>query len=497
MLAYDNTCRLILQDEVNCKFEGLPPQVRQQMINAVRILDVSMIHTPAVKMKRWDGKVPFMNAGGGTYIHLLGTLIPIAEQNGIKIELVDQRPVHNFNFTPIDENYFADIEFPVGHHMEGKKILLREHQVRCVNSCLVNPHGIIRACTGAGKTLITAALSKKAQQYGRTIVIVPSIDLVDQTLADYQLVGLDAGVYCGTKKEYNRTHTICTWQSLNALWKREDGLTEEEQLQTIEALIDGTIAVIVDECHKSSADVLTNMLSRIMCYIPLRWGLTGTIPKNEVQWYKILINMGDVVCTVTAKELQDKGYLAKCIINVLQMVSRKAFNDYHDEYDWLVTDKDRLTYISSILSAVSSTGNTLVLVDRHETGQQLCAILGLDPDIYFINGDKRKAERQLAYAGFADANNYLLIATYGVCSTGISINRIFNLVLIESGKSFTKVIQSIGRGLRLASDKDHVDVYDICGTNKYSSKHLSGRTEFYRETDYPYTITKVGGWSKK
>ena len=32
--------------------------------------------------------------------------------------------------------------------------------------------------------------------------------------------------------------------------------------------------------------------------------------------------------------------------------------------------------------------------------------------------------------------------------------RIFNLVLIEPGKSFVRVIQSIGRGIRKAEDKE-------------------------------------------
>ena len=344
-------------------------------------------------------------------------------------------------------------------------------------------------------TLITAALSKSVEKYGRSLIIVPSIDLVEQTLADYELVGLDVGVFHGEKKEYTKTHTICTWQSLNALWKREK-MSEADQIETLSMLLDNTIAIIVDECHKSAADVLTNMLAKVMADIPLRWGLTGTIPKNEALWLKIKCNLGDVIEKVTAKELQDKGYLANCVIDVLQLESRKGFKrDYHAEYDWLVSDRNRLEYVSAMAQAILETGNTLILVDRIETGKTLCAILGLDPDRYFIYGSKSKAERKLAYDGFGENDKYLLIATYGVCSTGISINRIFNLILFEAGKSFTKVIQSIGRGLRVASDKEYVSIYDICGTNHFSAKHLIERVEFYDECEYPYNITKICGWS--
>ncbi|AXC39239.1 UNVERIFIED_ORG: hypothetical protein [Escherichia phage CMSTMSU] len=94
--------------------------------------------------------------------------------------------------------------------MEGKSIKLREHQVNAVNACLANPHGLLLAATGAGKTLITAALSKKVQEYGRSVIIVPSTDLVQQTYDDYVMCGLDTGVFYGAQKDFGHQHTITT-----------------------------------------------------------------------------------------------------------------------------------------------------------------------------------------------------------------------------------------------------------------------------------------------
>lgn len=59
--------------------------------------------------------------------------------------------------------------------------------------------------TGAGKTLITAALSERVEKYGRSIVIVPNKDLVKQTFDDYKNLGLDVGVYYSDKKKH-RAH---------------------------------------------------------------------------------------------------------------------------------------------------------------------------------------------------------------------------------------------------------------------------------------------------
>ena len=85
----------------------------------------------------------------------------------------------------------------------------------------------------------------------------------------------------------------------------------------------------------------------------------------------------------------------------------------------------------------------------------------------------------------------VIIATFGVASTGINIPRIFNLVLIEPGKSFVRVIQSIGRGIRKAEDKDNVQIWDITSSAKFSKKHLTERKKFYKEANYPFTIDKV------
>jgi len=87
--------------------------------------------------------------------------------------------------------------------------------------------------------------------------------------------------------------------------------------------------------------------------------------------------------------------------------------------------------------------------------------------------------------------NKIIIATYGVAAVGINIPRIFNLVLIEPGKSFVRVIQSIGRGIRKAEDKDSVQIWDITSSCKFAKRHLGQRKKFYKEANYPYNIEKI------
>ena len=135
-----------------------------------------------------------------------------------------------------------------------------------------------------------------------------------------------------------------------------------------------------------------------------------------------------------------------------------GFNNYAQELKWLVTDKDRVKHISDIITGLSGSGNTLVLIDRLATGELLNE---MNPDWVFISGDMKVADRQKEYREVSEMDNKVIVATYGVAAVGINIPRIFNLVLLEPGKSFVRVIQSIGRGIRKAEDKDYLNVIDI------------------------------------
>jgi Helicase conserved C-terminal domain len=113
----------------------------------------------------------------------------------------------------------------------------------------------------------------------------------------------------------------------------------------------------------------------------------------------------------------------------------------------------------ALVTRVNETGNTLVLVDRTECGRQLVARLG--DKAVFVSGATKGSKRQAEYDEVADATDKIIVATYGVAAVGINIPRIFNLVLVEPGKSFVRVIQSIGRGIRKAEDKDFVQIWDV------------------------------------
>ena len=487
------TVKLIIRDEVNIKFEGLPLDARKKLANTFKYEIPYARYHPAYKLGRWDGMVSLFGLGGNGYLSQLEVILDILGKMHIAVEDVeDLRLTPNISFEPVTETYWADQGkvWPKGHQQEGKPIMLRDYQVEAVNNFLLNTQALQEIATGAGKTITTATLSQLCEKLGRTITIVPNKSLVEQTEEDFIAVGLDVGVYYGDRKDLNKTHTICTWQSLNILDKKSKN--HEQDIVTLTEFLDGVKTVIVDEVHMAKAEVLKNLLTQNLCNAAIRWGLTGTVPKEKFESESIFASIGPVIGGIKAHELQEMGVLSNCHVNIVQMVDVREFRSYPDELKYLVTDEDRMIYISKLIKKISLTGNTLVLVNRIDSGKFIINEL---PEAVFVSGEVKTKDRKEEYDEIKTSDNKIIVATYGVAAVGINIPRIFNMVLLEPGKSFVRVIQSIGRGIRKAEDKDFVQIWDITSTCKYAKRHLTERKKFYKDAKYPFNIDKID-WSK-
>jgi len=482
------SCRLIIEDEVNIKIEGLDVDIRRKLANALKFEVPYAKYMPQYKLGRWDGKVAFFGIGGTGYVNHLDVVADVLAKNNVEIaDIDDKRNPIQLNFTPVTERYWADqgVCWPEGHPVAGTEIILRDYQVTAINNFLSHPQSLQQIATGAGKTITTATLSHIAEPYGRSIVIVPNKSLVEQTEEDYINCGLDVGVYFGDRKQLGKTHTICTWQSLNILDKKhKDGTA----VLSLAEFLDGVSTIIVDEVHQAKAEVLKNLLTRNLRNAPIRWGLTGTVPKEKFEFESIHASLGPVIGNITAKELQDKCVLSQCHVNVCQLIDTVAHRDYQGELKYLTSNEARLQYIAKMMNKISETGNTLILVDRISAGKLLEELI---PNSTFVSGAVKVKDRKETYDTIKEGTNEVIIATYGVAAVGLNIPRIFNLVLIEPGKSFVRVIQSIGRGVRKAKDKDFVQIWDITSTCKFAKRHLTQRKKFYKEAQYPFTIEKI------
>ena len=496
--------QIIYKDYVRCQVAGLTPEDRDKAYNHFSVFVPTARYTPKYKIGVWDGYTRYFSLTGLFYVNLLPELFSIIDTTKYEIEESHNQALikDDFEFDEIDETFLNDSVWPKGHRLEGQPVQLMEHQVDIINACLNNHRCVIEAATGAGKTLVALALSKIMSKYGRFIIIEPNRDLTLQTANVFRELGFtDVGVCgCGLR-ELDKKVTICTWQTINSLNKRGKNKKLDEDKRELSAdelhqLITGTVGMLIDETHTVKGYELGKMCETMFKDVPVRWGLTGTVPKQKAEYYSVITSLGPVVHHLESKELQDKGILAQCNINAIRLKDTLEFREYSDELEYLSTNIDRLKFIGNLIHNITqSSGNTLVLVNRIRCGEILEAYINaLGTKCIYIDGSVNSKRRFQEYESIKTENNKCLIATRKIAEAGLDIPRLFNLVLLDFGRSFISTIQSIGRGLRLGRDKSSVNVFDICSTTPFSKKHFNDRVHYYYEKQFPLKVLDIDKW---
>lgn len=325
-------------------------------------------------------------------------------------------------------------------------------------------------------TLLTSAIIKYANDLNmKTITIVPSSSLLKQTHGYIKQFDIPVGMFGGGKKD-DEINMVCTWQTL----------------QNNKPFIKDFECVIWDECHTAKAFVAMQIMNEAKNSF-IRIGLTGTVPKKPLDKANLMAGFGPVVYDVKAHELQERNILSTIDINIFELEYPKeyvwSFIDWHDETMFL-QGKGNKMYINFIQALVGNLeGNTLILMKNIDPASDLAETLGYE----YISSKLSIEKRQEKFDEFVYGGELITVGTYSLLSTGIDIVHINNLILAPTpGKSFTKVLQSIGRAIRRkGGQKEHATIIDLTSNLKFDKKHIKERKDYYREAKYPFECDKI------
>lgn len=467
------TRKLTIIDEVNIRLTGFPYDEMNHLIekSKIRMKDAHMY--ASFKIGTWDGKESFITPNGYSYTYLLDKILDWLEEYGVdsrNILLDDCRDSSIYTPNPISDDLFSDYD-----------IFLRYYQVEAVNKAIQHQKGFIEAATSAGKTLICAALCHAYSPAYKTLTIVPSEKLLNDTHKTYKSVGLDSGKFVGNKKEQvakEKKHIVTTWQTL---YRNKE-------------LLNDIGVIIYDEAHIMGG-AMFDALRENLASAPIRIGMSASLPKTDkFKWTTIRTRIGgDVLFKIEADQLIREGYISSVdiVIQPFEHVDLERFTEWEQEQKYLFQNEERLEEIAVYINSLPDT-NTLVLC-HPQAGNWLARMLGLD----FIDKDVDVKIRESYFSQYENQNNYKLVASWGTSSTGISIDDIYTLVIIDTGKDVSKIIQGIGRGMRKDSKNiNHVTVHDLYSVIHYSSKHAKERKKKYQKLKYPYKekqAIKFGG----
>jgi superfamily II DNA or RNA helicase len=487
-----------LLNEVECQFINAPDDLIIFFHKKYTYKVEGAAFLPQVRLGIWDGKTSLFSKSGVTYITFLEDIFPILLEIGMSPVLIDERKKPKPPPVIIDENYFAHIIHPT----RNKPVILRSYQVDSVNSLISSRTGMVIAGTGAGKTFITAAICKSYNDVKlRAIIIVPDTYLCMQTYDEFVMLGLDTGRFVGDFKEPDHDTLVATWQSL----------------QHNPHLLLQFDMVVIDECQGAKSKVLHDMIKIYAPHMRDRFGVTATLPKDELGQRQIKGVLGVTKHEIPSHELIKMGVLSTINIHIEQLSfdfqqeyedflsvcldekpptyakwKGKMFKDYAMEKQFLRGNMTVLRHmVDRVYDLAQTTGSVFFLVDSIPMGKKLLKMFPEGSNVHFTSGNKKINERQEIYNLFENNDDVIVMATVHSAGTGVSIDRIFNVVMFDLGKSFIRILQALGRGLRKGEGKDHVDAFDICFDTKYSKSHLSKRIKYYKDAQYPYQKSKI------
>lgn len=262
--------------------------------------------------------------------------------------------------------------------------------------------------------------------------------------------------------------------------------------------------IIAANCHQLKADSIKGILEKCKNTV-YRFGTTGTLDGLKTNLMVIKGLTGNVFETTTTKKLMEQKLLSDLKITCLLL----NYNDqekklvktlnYQEELKFLVSHENRNNFIAKL--GIHSKNNTLILfqyVDSHgkilydlakkhnTTGKQ----------IYFISGESSIEERENVRKIAEEKDNVLIIASIQCFATGINIKRLHNIIFASPSKSRIRVLQSIGRQLRLYNDKI-AKLYDIADNLSWKShknhtlNHFFERVKIYDSEEFEYKITTI------
>lgn len=373
--------------------------------------------------------------------------------------------------------YMPSIKGAVPFDEYSEEYTLRYFQKDIVQRCFEQGRGIVVLGTGGGKSLVQASLLdgyKKINKDFRCILIVPNRGLLTQIYDDF--------------KDYGVKFSVERWgDEYKPEWKSNVVIATHDILEhhyTKSPWVDTVDIVLCDECHKVAPGTqIYDIVRKIPT--PHRFGMTGSMNPDQMKIWRALGLFGPVLFKMKTKALRDEGFLSEAVVFSIALKHSSIsedFKTYKEECDFLATDIPRNNFISSMVKTTK--GNILILVNFLPHGESLKAILEREhPDkkVYFIHGDMPVAKRNNIKKEMEISDDIICVAMSSIFAEGINIKNLPNILLAMGGKAYIRLVQSIGRGLRLHKNKKKLYIFDIYDTLKYSLRHYNCREGIYED----------------
>lgn len=470
---------------------------------------------PSVKMGFSDGKHKFITPKGELPFGLKNKLIAFCKNNEIEVQDKTTKPTIDIEY----EDFLRfvsllDLPFsPYEHQIKGSWIALRDKRK------------IILSATGSGKSLLIFLILRfMLMKNLKAMLIVPTIDLVNQMYSDFedyfnrkidslehtlsvekdaviseyikqQIIEIQrhrtltkcisieenfAKIFGGQDKHTNHPIKISTYQSLSIDNERVDA-----------SYFEGLDCVIVDETHKASGKTIGDII-RCSLNAPYKIGLTGSLGVDLIENLTIEGHLGAVEKVISMREMIDLGLATEVVIKpiylkyppeIIKSVKKMTFQE-EDKY--IRNLNVRAEFLAKLACSFKDK-NVLLIYKNIDTAETILEeIVKIKAPgtifntkdyrkqnnlkVYYSQGETKSTERDKFRGYLEESTGCIMLGTTSIVATGLNIKNLSILIFESIGKSSTLTIQGIGRSVRLHEDKLKSFIYDIVDDASHYSK---------------------------
>jgi superfamily II DNA or RNA helicase len=453
---------------------------KKEIHDAFSFIDPIAKKNPNRKNKFWNCKISLFESKECKFpIGLMPKLVAFLKKSKYEYKIEG-----TFNAQEFSEkealDFIKTLKLPL-------KYQVRDYQLQYFIKCVRNQRAIVLSPTSSGKSLTIYLLFRYFDM--KTLLIVPTIALVNQMYNDFKDYGYDVekNIHCitaGEEKITDKKLVISTWQSL-----------QYEEIFFFQPYR----IVFGDECHGAKANVLKRIMN-MMTSTLVRIGFTGTLHNVELYDNQIEGLFGPVVSYISTKQMIERGFSTPLTIKsiILEHDDSPWKDDflitpaYQIEKDWILNNQKRNKFIANL--SLNLKGNTFVMFNNISHGKAIYNLI-LEKSkipVYFIDGSTSGNEREILRNTIQGCKNSISVVSK-VFTTGVNIPAINNIIFAYPSKSRIQTLQSIGRGLRLSNDKFKIVVFDLVddllinGVENYSLRHYEERKKMYKSECFPFS----------
>ncbi|WPK33604.1 DNA helicase [Escherichia phage AV109] len=433
---------------------------------------------PRYKYGNWDGRIRLLDYNRLLPYGLVGQIKKFCSNMSYSV-WIDPKIFETEDLTREDfDAWLSKQEIYSGN----AKIEPHWYQKDAVYEGLVNRRRILNLPTSAGKSLIQALLARYyLENYeGKILIIVPTTALTTQMandFVDYRLFShsmikkIGGGADKADKSKNDAPIIVGTWQTVVKQpkeWFSQFGM------------------MMNDECHLATGKSISSIIAGLNNCM-FKFGLSGSLRDGKANVMQYVGMFGEIFRPVSTSKLMEDGQVTELKINSIFLRYPDEFTvklkgkTYQEEVKIITGLKRRTKWIAQLSVKLAKKDENAFVMFKHVThGKEIFEAikeLGYEK-VYYVSGEVDTETRNALKVMAENGKGIIIVASYGVFSTGISVKNLHHVIFAHGVKSKIIVLQTVGRVLRKHGSKAVATVWDLIDDAGVKPKSLNTKKKY-------------------